>query len=86
MSDKRIHTMAHALLISVFSQCKTERKMQKRKNVKVTLSNPIDTNFRPSESPIPAKSVTGFSPIGSDTKHRHTSTVFDITTLVQWSN
>lgn len=47
----------------------------------VTLSNPFEINFLPSESPIPAKSVTGLSLIGSDTKHRHTSNVFDIIRL-----
>ncbi|CAG2161890.1 unnamed protein product [Oppiella nova] len=33
-----------------------------------TLSKPLDSNLLPNTSPIPAKSVTGFSPIGSDTK------------------
>lgn len=35
-----------------------------------TLSNPAVSNRLPSVSPTPAKSVTGFSPIGSATKLR----------------
>lgn len=34
----------------------------------LTLSKPLASSRLPSTSPMPASSVTGFSPIGSDTK------------------
>lgn len=43
-----------------------------------TLSNPLEVNSFPRQSPIPANSIADFSPIGSETKQRHTSNVFDI--------
>lgn len=44
----------------------------------ITLSNPAPSNRLPSVSPTPAKSVTGFSPIGSATKFLCFCDVLDI--------
>lgn len=46
----------------------------------LTLSNPFSSSLFPSTSPTPAKSVTGFSPMGSATKFLCFCDVLDIMT------
>lgn len=53
-------------------------KVEEQKIVVITLSNPAPSNRLPSVSPTPAKSVTGFSPIGSATKFLCFCEVLDI--------
>lgn len=49
---------------------------------RITLSYPFAANLLPKTSPIPAKSVTSFSPIGSEMKLLCFCEVVDIVGLV----
>lgn len=62
------------VLTSLHPVCKSSKKIA----CKLTLSKPDMINLFPRTSPTPAKSVTGFSPMGSATKLRCFCDVLDI--------
>lgn len=60
-----------------------DKFVEKKEEKKLTLSNPALSSRLPSVSPTPARSVTGFSPMGSATKFLCFCDVLDI--VVYWA-